>query len=514
MMKSFIEKNDRFVHRFLEILLGITTWAFLTSPVWLGIFYPQAMVYLLTFLTVYWSYLAFRHSIGLFVGYSRYKEEMATNWYLQCQKLNFEELPDKETLPPSLNEVRHLIVIPVVNEPDPVLTDCIDSIFDQTFPTPQIILVFTAEEKWAVDTIDRIRKIIREREKRLCKLMFFIHPVGIPGEAIGDGGANRHWGCSHAVEELNKLGENTRNYTFSNFDSDHVLDKQYIARFTHLYLTTDRRDNHFYSSAVPLFDNNLWRVPFMMRIEANSTTVGVISDWAVSKGRVRKTFSAFSVSLKTLVDADYFDVALGADDTIFFWRAFFARKGEFDGVPYYIPYSADAVEGKSYSDSYRSLYKQLLRWGWGVVDFPLSVKGFLKHGEIKSSKKLSWMIRHLKERVFLVNSVFLITFGFGIVTLVNPLVKQSSFAYSLPKIMSTILTLTLVFMIPGTFFKKKFSSPPPKEWSLFRRMVTYLESPLIMLNLLTFSFLPWLQAQTMMLLGKKFKRLYHTTKVR
>jgi hypothetical protein len=514
MMKSFVENNDRFVHRFLEISLGITTWAFLTSPVWLGIFYPQAMVYLLTFLTVYWSYLALRHSIGLFVGYSRYKEEMATNWYLQCQKLNFIELPDRETLPPSLQDIRHLIVIPVVNEPDAVLTDSINSVFSQTFPISQIVLVFTAEEKWAVDTIDRIRKIIGEREKQLCKLMFFVHPCGIPGEAIGDGGANRHWGCSHAVEELIKLGEKTRNYTFSNFDSDHVLDRQYIARLTHLYLTTDRRDNHFYSSAVCLFDNNLWRVPFMMRIEANSTTVGVISDWAVSKGKVRKTFSAFSVSLETLIAANYFDVALGADDTIFFWRAFFARKGEFDGIPHYIPYSADAVEGNSYVDSYKSLYKQLLRWGWGVVDFPLSVKGFLKNKEVKSSKKVGWMMRHLKERVLLVNSVFLITFGFGIVTLVNPLVKQSSFAYSLPKIMSTILTLTLVFMIPGTFFKKKFSCPPPKEWGWFRRMSTYLESPLIMLNLLTFSFLPWLQAQTMMLFGKKFKNLYHTPKVR
>jgi hypothetical protein len=153
-------------------------------------------------------------------------------------------------------------------------------------------------------------------------------------------------GSSHAVEELKKRGRNIRNYIFSNMDSDHVLNKQYIARLTHLYLTTDNRDNHFYSSAVPLFDNNLWRVPLLMRLEANSVTLGVISDWSVSKGKIRKCFSAFSVSLQTLIDADYFDVALGADDTIFYWRAFFARSGNFDGVPYYIPYSADAVEGK------------------------------------------------------------------------------------------------------------------------------------------------------------------------
>ncbi|MFZ2663918.1 MAG: glycosyltransferase family 2 protein [Patescibacteria group bacterium] len=513
-MSSFVEKNDRFVHRSLEVLLGVLTWSFLTSPIWMGLLYPPAMVYLLTFLTVYWSYLALRHSLGLFKGYRAYEEEMAQDWYLECRKLNFSSLPDEKTLPPSLSDIRHMIMIPVVNEPEQVLRDCIESILNQTFPSKQMILVFTVEEKYSTEVVERIRKIIGEREKDLYKVMFFIHPAGIPGEAIGDGGANRAWGSSHAVEELKNLGENIRSYTFSNLDSDHVLNKQYIARFTHAYLTTDKRDNHFYSSAVPLFDNNLWRVPLMMRLEANGVTLGVLSDWAVSKGKVRKTFSAFSTSLQTLIDAGYFDVSLGADDTIFYWRAFFARDGDFEGVPYFIPYSADAVEGKNYLDSHKSLYKQLLRWGWGVVDFPLSVKGFMKSKKIKFSKKIGWVIRHLKERVLLVNAVFLITFGFGIVTMVNPLVKQSSFAYSLPDIMSVILTLTLVFMIPGSFFRKKFAVPPPKEWSRVRKLLTYFEGPLIMLNLLTYSFLPWVQAQTMMLLGKRFKNLYHTEKVR
>lgn len=514
MIQKFVEKHDRLVHRTLEISLGVLTWGLLTSPVWLGLLYPPAIVYMLTFLTVYWSYMAFAHSRGLFTGYRTYREEMAVDWYLECEKLDFSSLPDKETLPASLKDVRHIIILPVVNEPEAVLKDSIDSIFNQSFPTSQICLVFTIEQKYSEEAIDRIRRVIGERKKDLSDLMFFVHPAGIPGEAIGDGGANRAWGSSHAVEELKSKKENIRNYIFSNLDSDHVLHKHYISRLTHLYLSTDRRDNHFYSSAVPLFDNNLWRVPLMMRLEANSVTLGVISDWSVSKGKVRKCFSAFSVSLQTLIDAKFFDVALGADDTIFYWRAFFARNGEFDGVAHFIPYSADAVEGKNFIDSHRSLYKQLLRWGWGVVDFPLSVKEFLKKNNIKKSTKISWVARHIKERVLLVNIVFLITFGFAILTFVNPYVKQSSFAYSLPKITSLILTLTLVFMIPGIYFRKKFSVPPPEKWSKIRKGLTYLEGPLIMLNLLTYSFFPWIHAQTMMIFGKRFKDLYHTPKIR
>lgn len=514
MMQKFVENHDRFVHRSLEIILGVLTWSLLTSPIWLGFLYPPAIIIMLTFMTLYWTFMAISHSRGLFLGYKIYREEMAIDWYLECKKLEFSTLPDKVTLPPSLKDIRHIVVLPVVNEPELVLKDSIDSILNQSFPSSQICLVFTVEQKHSEEVISRIRKVIGDREKNLSDLMIFVHPAGIPGEAIGDGGANRAWGSSHAVEELRNKGEIIRNYIFSNLDSDHVLHIHYLSRLTHLYLTTDKRDNHFFSSAVPLFDNNLWRVPLMMRLEANSVTLGVISDWAVSKGKVRKCFSAFSVSLQTMVDANFFDVALGADDTIFYWRAFFARDGEFDGVAHFIPYSADAVEGKNFIDSHKSLYKQLLRWGWGAVDFPLSIKGFIKNKKIKTSKKITWLIRHLKERVLLVNIVFLITFGFAIVTFVNPYVKQSIFAYSLPKITSLILTLTMTFMIPGIYFRKKFSVPPPEKWSRLRKALTYLEGPLIMINLLTYSFFPWIHAQTMLIFGKRFKDLYHTPKIR
>lgn len=515
LLDRILTKYDRQVHRLFEISLGLLTWAFLTSPIWLGILYPAAIVYVLTLLTVYWCYMAFRHSWGLMLGYNRYKDELTKNWLAKCEALDFKVLPDAKTLPNALTDIRHLLVVPVVNESEKVIQGFIDSIFLQTFPLKQIVLVFTLEEKFSVEAERRIRKTIGGREDSFAYVMFYAHPANIPGEAKGDGGANRSWGARHAVAELTAHGEKIRNYIFSNFDADHVLHPQYIARLTYLYLTTDKRDNHFYSSAVPLFDNNLWRVPLMMRIEANAVTLGVLGDWAGSGGKVKKTFSAFSTSLQTLVDADYFNVYLGADDTIFYWRAFFARKGDFEGVCHYIPYAADAVEGSGYFDSHRSLYKQLLRWGWGAVDFPLSMQGFLRDkGEIDYIKKIHWTLRHIQDRVILVNIVFLITFGFGIVTLVNPLVRQSSFAYSLPRIMSQILTATLVCLIPATYYRIKLNKPVPKEWPLWRKVIVFFEGPLIILNLLTFSFIPWIEAQTRMMFGRKMRDLYYTPKIR
>ena len=513
-MKNFVEKNERVIDRILEMTLGFLTWSLLTSPIWLGLLYPKAIVYLLTFFTVYWSYLAFKHVIGLYFGYKNYQAESKVNWFEEYNKLNYAELPDPSTLPESKEKLRHFILIPAVNEPEDVLRDSINSILNQTFPVNQIVLVYTIEEKYAQETSKIIYEILGDRVSKLAKFMIFTHPRGIPGEAVGAAAANRTWGARHAVEEIKNSGENIRNYIFSTIDADHVLYPQYISRLTHLYLTTPERDNHYFSTAVHLFDNNLWRVPLMMRIEANAVTLGSLSDWHASKNKLKDTFSSYSSSLQTLIDADFWDVKLGVDDTIFYWRAFFARNGNFSGVPHYIPYSADAVEGKNFIDSHVRMYKQLLRWGWGAIDFPLSMKEFMKNDKIPAGIKFRWLMKHLERRVILINIVFLITFGFGLVTLVNPYVKQSNFAYSLPKIMSVILSLTLVFLVPGTYYRMKLVKPVPSNWPFWRKVVTFFEGPLIMLNLLTYSFFPWIHAQTKMLLGKKMKDLYHTPKVR
>jgi hypothetical protein len=514
MIARLLEKNESAFQRFLEVLPGFSTWAVMTSPIWLGIFYPEAIVYILTFFTVYWSFLSFRHTIGMYQGYNNYKREMAMDWMAACNSLNFTELPEKATLPKKFEDLRHLILIPAVNEPERVLKSTMDALAAQTFPLEQVVIVFTIEARGAEKVIPSLENVIKEYKHRFCKFLIYTHPAGIPGEAVGAGAANRTWGAKNGVAELKESGENLRNYIFTTIDADHVLDRQYLARLSHLYLTADRRDHHYYSTAVYLFNNNLWRVPPLMRIEANAVTLACLSDWIVTKPNMKDTFSSYSLSLQTLMDADYWDVSLGVDDTIMYWRAFFAREGDFDGMPHWIPFSADAVEGKNFLDSHISLYKQLLRWGWGIIEFPLSMKGLIRSKTIPVSRKIAWLVKHFEKRVLLLNTVFLITFGFSLVTLVNPYVKQSNFAYSLPQLMSAILTITLVCILPGTYYRVMLAAPFPKDWSLIKRfLAVFIEGPLIIVNLLTYSFFPAVEAQTRMLLGKKMKDLYHTPKV-
>lgn len=512
--------GDAILQRVLEIIPGLLTWGLILSPIWLGIWRPELVIYMLTFLSVYWAYMAVKHFRGLYLGYNKHKAELAVDWWGECLKLkdDWEKLPDSQTRPKDLDSVVHFLLIPTFNEPADVIKNSIDSIFAQTMPHNQILLVCAVEEKYSQRVLHDIDTALGDRKKDLYGFYAFVHPAGIPGEAKGAGGANRTWGAKHAVEELKKSiagKENVdiKNFIFSTIDGDHVMHPQYLARLTHLYLSTDKRNNHFYSTAVHLFSNNYWRVPTVMRIEASSVTLATLSNWISGIPQTRETFSAYSSSLQTLIDADYWDVALGIDDTVFFWRAFFIRNGEFSGVCHYIPYAADAVEGTSYFNSYQSLYKQLLRWGWGVIVFPLSIRGFVKYRKIPLGKKVIWIYTQLKNKTLLVSIVFLVTFGFYILTAINKDIKQSNFAYSLPYSISIMLSSILFLIIPITVLKTKIVGGIPRSLPWWRKAMFLVEGPLIVINLLTFSFFPFIEAQTRMMLGKKMKDLYFTPKM-
>lgn len=517
MITYLMENYEEKVERVLGLIPGLLTWTILLAPIWLGIVYPQAIIYMLAFITLYWCYMAFKNSMGIILGYPKYQEEIKADWLGKISELDYENLPDRETLPDSVEQIIHFVVIPVVNESEEILRGPIEALYNQDFPTEQVCLVYSIEEKYGEEVEKSIKNILGDREKEFFRVFIFRHPAGIEGEAKGSGGGNRKWGASHAVEELRKEGVDFKNYIFSNLDADHVLHPKFLSRITYAYLIEADRYNKFFTTSVHLFNNNHWQVSAMARIEANLVTLGTLSQRSFmwSKNSITTdTFACFSAALQTLIDVDYWDVASGVDDTTFYWRAFFKRDGYFRAVKHYIPYSADAVEGESFYRAHKSLYKQLLRWGWGVIEIPIAVKGFLKSKKVDISLKLMWIYHFLKFRIVMRTMVFLITFGFGILTLVNPNVKQSSFAYQLPNIMSLILTSTLIFLIPATYYRYKLAPEVPKNWSLLKKFAVFMESFLIMINLLTFSFFPELEAQTRLMFGKKMKDVYHTPKIR
>lgn len=501
--------------RLLMFLPGFLSWSMLLMPLWLGLTFPRAAAFMLTFIAVYWVYLAITHAIGLVRGYRIYKKETAIDWYKQCQELNFTELPNKDSLPNSLKDTKHLILIPTVKENFAILKDTFRALVESNYPKDQIVVSISTEEIGEEEVKEALDQVKKEFGDKLPRIMHFIHPRGIPGEIVGVASPNRKWGATKAVEQLEKEGENIQDYIFTTYDSDWLLHKEFLPRLTYAYLTDEKRFNRFYETVVHLFSNNVWSVPIISRIESHNITFGMLSNWTTSP-LYKESFSCYSCALDTLVAADYWDTTM-IDDTVFYWRALYARKGDFSSEKFYIPIYGDATGGTSYLNAHKNLYKQLVRWGWGSVTTVIALKYMIKtlRRETNIEDKVLWVFSKIERHLILRTSVFLITFGFTMVTLVNVAFRNSSTVYALPQVMSSILTITLISFIPVGYVKKKlYEDTRPGGWNWWKTTLAYLEGPIIMINLLTFSFIPWLYAETRMMFGEMPKVTFYTPKTR
>jgi len=97
----------------------------------------------------------------------------------------------------------------------------------------------------------------------------------------------------------------------------------------------------------------------------------------------------------------------------------------------------------------------------------------------------------------------------------NPNYQYTVFSYNLPRILSYIFFFVMLSNIAIVVYRRKIT-PVPKHWKWWRHLLDFVETYLITVNMLTFSFIPYIQAITEMMFGRyKFKRnFYVTEKVR
>ncbi|PIR43775.1 hypothetical protein COV24_00865 [candidate division WWE3 bacterium CG10_big_fil_rev_8_21_14_0_10_32_10] len=515
-----MSRKVKILNRILEILPGFLTWILLLSPLLIGYFFPNFVVFILTFLTIFWVYKVLNGVAGIITGYRKYKKDISVDWGSKVLNLDYSTLPDKKTLPDSIDSIRHFILIPIYSEPIEIIRESFKYILNSSVPNKSILIVYAIEQKYSEKVINDIEVVQNELNKsKEIEIMYFVHPQNIQGEVMGVAGPNRDWAARKAVKQLQDRGDNLDNYIFTTIDADVQIHKNFLSRISYLYLTEQKRKNRFYETAVHVFDNNTWRVPFINRIAADGITIALLATWSTlnwpTTTEQMDTFSCYSCALTTLVLADFWDPSVGIDDSVFFWRAFKALDGDFEGIPFYIPIHLDAAEGSGYVSSHLSLYKQQLRWGWGIITFPMSMLILPSAKKASILDKLSHIWVKFEHFVILRVLAFLLTFGFSMLTFVNENVKQANYAYAIPKINSLLLTVTLVGLIPLFFVRRGLKKPMPKNWSFLKKLlVTLFDLPAIYINYLTFGFIPWLEAQTKLMLGKKYKSLYYTPKFR
>lgn len=502
--------------RIFEIIPGLVLWIFLLLPVIFALLrWEEAFVIYVIFVVAYWFFRAIKFIIGIYLGVRRMNRSVDIDWVKRI-----EDLKD-----PRAKDLRYIYLCPVYGEDYALLDSSFADWAKNDIGAEKIDVVLAMEEKKSELQIENFKKLEKKYGKLFGSMQYYVHPFGIPGEIVGVKGGNINYSARKYVKKLEEEGKNLNDYLLITCDSDLRPHSKYLSAVTYEYLTVENPMETFFTSAIHTFNNNIWSVPPLIRVFSNTTTLAVLYTWVFERSvkspftkeeyYTRDTFSSYIVNLQTLKDMEYWDPEIPNDDTAFYWNSMVRSKGNFKGREVYLPTYNDAIENKDFKSTHEAFYKQQYRWGWGKIPFPITLSVIFRRGNGISLFRKTHMFKSIVEQMWMFSIVLLLSFGVITISLLDPEFKYTAYSYNLPKLISYVLTIAMVTNIATVILRRRIT-PIPKGWSWWRNVLDMLETYLISINMLTFNFVPHVQAITEMMLGKgKFKRnFYITEKIR
>lgn len=490
--KEFVLRHENIFERLLEILPGALTWIALTSPIWLSFTLPFAVAYLILIADVYWLLSALRIGILILIGYKKMEYAQKQNW-LNALKKDY---------PQDFQKYYHLILIPTYKEAPYILTSTFNGIINSAYPIDRIFLVIGFEERDDQEKIKETTAYLNKIEGELAGVFTTVHPYGLPGEVAGQG-SNKNWMVKKAVSEFEKRHIKKEDVFVTTLDADFVIHPQFLAGSLHKYLSTPKneRDKRTFTG-VFLYHNNYWQTPTPMRLMASGTSFWQLAEMVGSDKYMN--YSSMSVSLKTLLDIGGWIPDKVNDDNGFYWKSYFHFNGNYKVIPHFLPISGDAVQDTTLLKTFQNQYLQIKRWAYGVEHIPFIVRQyFTKEIDFwdKTDKVLFKIWGDLKWGFL----ALFVTFGSLLIPLVNPNFKTSVISVNLPIISSWILTAAFFGLFATIFVHEKTVPKRPKEWSIFKKVWSYIQWLLVPIILITISSFPAIDAQTSLMFGKKLE---------
>ncbi len=486
----------RRAQRLLEVAPGALTWSILFAPVLASLIFAQYVAYAIFALETYWVLRTFIVVVFIRRTYRRMKAAIKEDWWAKCVALP----PDPSR--PSAAQIVHALLIPTYTEPYPILRETVKAIAEADYPTAnKIVAIITRESDRA--GWDNVRKLQEEFGPKL-RAFFHIKDPLLPGIVVGKSAAMAYGGPA-LKRELDALGLDPQHVILTDLDSDFRVHRQYFSYVTYHYVLEPARLECIFQP-IPMFHNNLWRVPTVVRVMASACT-----QWQMfleSRPDRMLAFSSYSMSLDLVAKVGYWDDDVIPEDSRFYWKAFFHTKGRMKMMPVFLPIFGDAPEASDQgfwpwerAKTHANQYNQIKRWAWGVSDIPYVTLRLLDHPEIPLSlrmRRYSYMVfNHLTWTTMPV----LLLFGAALPRLLQVDWNLADHAESLAAIAFVLINIAFLNVAALILVERRINPPMPKRWSYPRKVWAYLQLASYPPVGLLFSVLPALEAQSRLMLG-------------
>lgn len=392
-----------------------------------------------------------------------------------------------------------MIIVPVINEEKRIIEAGIKEWLAGDYPLKKTIFIIALEEAAPNDVKSGGADLLKEYGRHFLEFMIAVHPEGIPGE-MRTKSANTAHAAKKAAEYLKEKNIPLENVLVTDFDADAIPSRNYLSCLTyHFMITPDRTRAGF--QPIPLFQNNIWDVPPFARILDVGTSFFQLIEATNPEKLV--TFSSYSMSFKALAEAGYWQSDMVPEDSSIFWKAFIRFDGQYHVVPIYTTVSMDIVTGPTLGRTLINIYKQKRRWAWGVENFPLLIRAFLKAGKIPLYKKMTYGYKLLDSFISWATWSFLLLFISWLPgVLASSEFSSSTAYYTIPRINGTIFSLASVGLVVCAIISLILLPRRRKKAGVLKRAVHVLEWILIPVTALVLSSIPALDAQTRLMFGR------------
>ncbi|MBF0619104.1 MAG: glycosyltransferase family 2 protein [Candidatus Omnitrophica bacterium] len=521
--------GKKHLQRALEIFPGALSWSILAGMSALSFFQPLIAAIIMIAFILFWVMRLFYMNIFLVISYIRLSVDGRTDWLrrvgdvhdpaaclknIQRMRLSagwkerislwllaqqMDVLIKSGKFPPLLEDIHHLVIIPVIKERRDIVEPGIKAMAQGTFSGRKVLIMIALEER-ASDAVKQDMAVLGALyRKDFMDLCVVLHPADLPGEARVKG-ANCTYAARQAADIFSARGIPFEHVLVSCFDADTMATPDYLSCLTFHYMVNPDRDRASYQP-IPVYHNNIWEAPSFARV----MEIGTSFFQMIESTNPRKlvTFSSHSMSFKALVDIGYWPVDMISDDSAVFWKAFIHYKGAYRVIPMYTTVSMDIVTGRDWKSTLVNIYKQKRRWAWGVENLPIVFRAFLTQPQIPFKQKLVHAVKLLDTFISWATWSILLAFVSWLPAVFSSReFETTTVYYTVPRIKGTIFALASVGVVVCMVLSLSLLPKEPSPGRLWRRVLHVFEWLFMPLFVLILSAFPALDAQTRLMFGK------------
>jgi len=490
-IKKYFRRHPIRTRRALEILPGFFSWSMILFPIWGSFLVPTLVAYYVITFAVYWLYRSFSLAILSTLAHLKIRAASKFDWVGDLKK----------TFPEKWDSIHHLIIIPTYKEPLSTLERTLDHLGKQNFPLKNLHIMLSFEDREGEEAREKAKELSKKYTRYFGHLWTTFHP-DIEGEVKGKS-SNTCWGAKVAKKKLvDQLGLEIEKITITSEDADALFHQSYFAYLTFEFLKSPTPFNKAWQGNI-VFYNNIWKVPAMVRVL--SSVFSITQMYILMRHDRLINFSTYSTSLKHVDEIGYWDTDVIPEDYRLFFKSYFAKKGNFDVDPIFLPISADAAEADGRWNTYKNQYRQLQRWAWGTSDDAYIIRQYVLTEGVPFWDKTIRVIKVIEDHFLWPVNWFAITVSALFPPLLNEQFSRTVLGKTLPQVTSALLTLSLISMV-AIFILDAINRPQRPQKSIVGKLFSYLLQPLEFLLLpvvgFFFSALPGLDAHTRLMLGK------------